>query len=76
MHNSKKIVNLQGLFVLTVVYVDMTTHPVRKYCHVIKRASFIDKFFYIFYYSSVHFSSCCFCMQYHGAIREITSMPV
>ena len=33
MHNSKEIVNIQGLFVLTVGYVDMTTYPLTKYYH-------------------------------------------
>ena len=31
MHNSKEIVNLQGLFVLAVGYVDMITYPLTKY---------------------------------------------
>ena len=32
-HNSKEIVNIQGLFVATVGYVDMTTYPLTKYYH-------------------------------------------
>ena len=44
MHNSKKIVNRQGLFVLTVGYVGMATHPLTKYYYVIKMAYFICKF--------------------------------
>ena len=74
-HSSQGIVNLQGLFVLIVGYVDMTRYPPTKYYYVIKRAYFIYKFF-IFYFLSVHFPSYCFYMQYHGAIREITSMLV
>ena len=45
MHNSKKIIYLQGLFVLTVGYGDMTTYLIRKYYYVIKRACFVDEFF-------------------------------
>ena len=40
-HNSKEIVNIQGLFVLTVGYVDMTAPPLRKYYYIIERAYFI-----------------------------------
>ena len=75
MHISKKIVNLQGLLDLTVGYVDMTTKPTRKYYYVIKRACFIDKFFIFFLFIST-FSFLLFYIQYRGAIREITSMPV
>ena len=34
MHNSKEIVNLEGLFVLTVGYVDMKTYPLTKYYYI------------------------------------------
>ena len=36
MHNSKEIVNIQGLFVLTVDYVDMTAPPLTKYTILMK----------------------------------------
>ena len=75
MHNSKKIVNRQGLFVLTVGYVGMATHPLTKYYYIIKMAYFICKFL-CFYQLSVHFHSYCFYMQYYGAISWITSMPL
>ena len=45
MPNSKGVVNLHGLFVLTVGYVVMTTYLLTKYYYVIKRAYFIYKFF-------------------------------
>ena len=45
-HNSKEIVNIQGFFVLTVGYVDMTTHPVTKYYYLIEGVYFIYKLFY------------------------------
>ena len=48
MHNSKEIVNLQGIFVLTVGYVDMTTHSLTKYYYVIERVYFIYKLFILF----------------------------
>ena len=41
-HNSKKIA--QGLFVLTVGYVDMTTYPLTKYYYIIGRVYFIYRF--------------------------------
>ena len=40
-HNSKEIVNMQGLLVLTVGYVDMTTYPVTKCYYIIERVYFI-----------------------------------
>ena len=52
LHNSKEIVNLQGLFVLTVGYLDMTTYPLTKYYYVIKRAYFIYKFFIFLLFTS------------------------
>ena len=37
MHNSKEIVNIQGLFVLTVGYVVITTNLLIKYYSIIER---------------------------------------
>ena len=37
--------NIQGLFVLTVGYIDMTTYPVIKYYYIIERAYFIHRMF-------------------------------
>ena len=48
MHNSKEIVNIQGLFVLTVGYVDMTTYPLTKYYYIIERVYFIYELFILF----------------------------
>ena len=47
-HNSKQIVNMRGLFVLTVVYVDMTTYPVTKYYYIIERVYFIYRLLVLF----------------------------
>ena len=79
-HNSKEIVNLQGLLVLTVDYGDMTTYPLTKYYYITERVYFIYKSFtfYVYIrciYLSLHFHSCSFYVQYHGGRREITSMP-
>ena len=41
---------------------------------IIERVYFIFKLFIFFL--SVHFHSCCFYVQYHGDIREISSIPV
>ena len=41
MLNSKEIVNIQGLLVLTVGYVDMTTFPLTKYYYIIERVKSI-----------------------------------
>ena len=69
-HSSKDIVNKQGLFVLTVGYVDMTIYPptmlLKEYI------LFID----CLYYLSVDCHSCCLYIQHHGGITEITSTPV
>ena len=73
MHNSKEIVNVQGLFLLTVGHVDMITYPVTKYYYIIERVYFIYWLFILFI-SKYH--SCCFYIQHHGVIREMTSMPV
>ena len=47
-NNSKGIVNLQGLLMLIVVYVDMTTYPLTKYYYIIERESFIYRLFMLF----------------------------
>ena len=47
-HNSKEIVNLQGLLVLTVGYVDIKTHPLTKYYYIIERLYFICRLFILF----------------------------
>ena len=65
MRNSKEIVNLQGVFVLTISKVSIT---------ILLKGNFLFKG--CLYYLSVHFHSCCFYIQYHGGIREITSMTV
>ena len=70
---SKEIVNIQGLFVLTVGYVDMTTYLPTKYYYIIEEYIL---FIGYLYYLSVHCHSCCFYIQHHGSIREITSTPV
>ena len=46
--NSKEIVNIQGLFVLTVGYIDMTAPPLTKYYYIIERAYFIYNLFILF----------------------------
>ena len=48
MHNSKELVNLQGLFVLTVGYIDIKTYPLTKYYNIIKRVYFIYRLFIVF----------------------------
>ena len=73
MHNSKEIVNLQDMFVLTVGYIDMTKYLLTKYCYVIERVSVI--FIGCLYYLLVHFQTCCFYIQYHRGTREINAMP-
>ena len=59
-HNSKKIINLQSLFALTIGYIDMTTYPLTKYCYNIKRDLFYFLFIGCLYFLSVHSHSCCF----------------
>ena len=66
--------NIQGLFILNIGYEDMTTYPLTKYYYIIERAYFIYKFFILFISSLSFFL--VFYIQYHGGIREITSMPV
>ena len=74
MHNSKGIVNFQGLFVLTVGYVDIKTYIHKQSIIILLKEHIL--FVGCLYYVLVHFHSCCFYIQYHGGIREITSMPV
>ena len=40
-NNSKGIVNIQGLLVFTVGYVDMTTYPLTKYYYIIEKVYLI-----------------------------------
>ena len=75
MHNSQGIVNLQGLFVLSVGYVDVRTYPLIKYSMLLKEHILFIRFLYLLYLS-VHFHSYYFYMQYHGTITEITFMTV
>ena len=48
-HNSKEILNMQGLFVLTVGYPDMTTYPLTMYCYIIKREYLIYRLSILIY---------------------------
>ena len=48
MHDSKEIVNMKGLFALTVGYVDITTYPLTKYYYIIERVYFIYELFILF----------------------------
>ena len=45
---SKEIVHLQGLFVLTVSFVDIKTYPITKYYYIIERVYFIYRLFILF----------------------------
>ena len=63
------------MFVLTVGYVDIKTICTNKIFLYYWKNIYI-LFIDCLYYLSVHFHSCCFYNQYHGCIREITSMPV
>ena len=47
-HNSKEIINIQGLFILTVANVDMTTYPLTKYYYIIEKVYFIHRLFVLF----------------------------
>ena len=47
-HNSKEIVNIQGLFVATVGYVDVTTYSLTNYYNIIERIYFIYRFLILF----------------------------
>ena len=41
MHNLKETVNIQGLFVLTIGNVDMTTYALTKYYYIIERLFYL-----------------------------------
>ena len=73
MHKEKEIVNLQGLLVLIVGYVDMIIYPLTKYYYIIERVYFIYRLFILFIST---FSFLLFFIQYHGDIREIISISV
>ena len=66
MHNLKETVNIQGLLVLTVGYVDMTIYPLTQIITILLKAYIL--FIGYLYYLSVHCHSCCFYIQYHGDI--------
>ena len=68
-HHSKEIVNLQGFFGLTVVYVNIKTYTHQQSITILLKGYIL--FIGCLYYLSVHFHSCCFYTQYHGGIREI-----
>ena len=72
-HNSKEIVNIQDLFVLTVGNVDMTTYPLTKYYYIIEKVYFIYRLFVLFIST---FQFLLFYIQHHGGIREIIPMTV
>ena len=72
-HNSKEIVNLQDLFVLTVSYIVIKTY-IHQQCITILLKGYI-LFMGCLYYLSIYFHS-SYCIQYDGGITEITSMPV
>ena len=48
MHYAQEVINLQGLCVLIVGYLDMSTYPLTKYCYIIKRIYFIYRLFILF----------------------------
>ena len=48
MPNAKEVVNLQGLLVLIVGYVDMITYPLTKYYFIIERVYFIYRLLILF----------------------------
>ena len=47
-HNSIEIVNIKGLFLWTVGYVDMATYPLTKYYYIIERAYLIFRLLILF----------------------------
>ena len=60
MHKSKEIVNIQGLLVLTVGYLDMTTYLPTKFYYNIESVYFIYRLFVLFvstyiYYIHIHY---------------------
>ena len=73
-HHSKEIVNLQGFFGLTVVYVNIKTYTHQQSITILLKGYIL--FIGCLYYLSVHFHSCYFYIQNHRGIRDITSMPV
>ena len=73
MHDSKEIENIQGLFVLTVSYVDITTTRLKSINILLKGHRL---FICCLYYLSVHCHFKCFYKQYHGDVTEITSRLV
>ena len=57
---SKEIINIQGLFVLTVGYLDMTTYLPIKYYYIIESVYFIYRLFVLFisrciYHIHIHY---------------------
>ena len=78
-HNSKEIVNLQGLYVLTGSYVDIKTYIYQlyyistKYYCIIEGVYFIYRLFILFFCT---LSFLLFLYLLHQGIREIASMPV
>ena len=64
---------MQGLFVLTVGYVDVKTYIHYQSVTILLKECilFID----CLYYLLVRFHSYCLYLQYQGSIREITSVP-
>ena len=73
-HHSKEIVNLQGFFGLTVVYVNIKTYTHQQSITILLKGYIL--FIGCLYYLSVHFHSCYFYIQYHKCIGKITSLPV
>ena len=69
MHNSKEILNVNGLFVWKVGYVDMTTNPLTNITILLKEYTLL----FILFIST--FSVVLFLYTYHGGKREISSMP-
>ena len=47
-HNSKEVMNLPGLLVLTVGYIDIKTFALSKYYYITEREYFIFRLFILF----------------------------
>ena len=47
-HNSKEIVNIQGLLILTVGYIDMIIYPLTKYYYITERVYLVYRLFILF----------------------------
>ena len=62
-NNSKEIVNIQDLLVLTFDYVDVATYQLKTYYYIIERIYFNDT---LFIFLSAHCHSCCFYKQSQG----------